>query len=137
MAQAPCEWTPPSTWMISPVVAGNQSDRRAAQARAAGSGSSRFHAKGARVLHTASKSSKPGMLFAAIVLMGPAAMRFTRMPRGPRSRASYRAVLSNAAFATPIQSYLGQATCASKSRPTIEPPLLINGRAAMESDLSE
>ncbi len=53
---------------------------------------------------------------------GPAAMRFTRMPSGPRSRARYREVLSKAALATPIQSYLGQATVASKSSPTTDEP---------------
>src|SRR4029078_1206466 len=37
--QAPTAWTPPSTWTISPVVAGNQSDRSATHALATGSGS--------------------------------------------------------------------------------------------------
>ena len=44
---------------------------------------------------------------------------------------------SSAALATPIQSYLGQATCASKVRPTTEPPRGISGSSAMVSDLSE
>jgi len=33
-AQAPMAWYPPSTWMISPVVAGNQSESSAAVVRA-------------------------------------------------------------------------------------------------------
>lgn len=44
---------------------------------------------------------------------------------------------SSAAFAGPIQSYCGQAYCASKVRPTIEPPSLISGLQAMASDFSE
>ena len=55
----------------------------------------------------------------------------------PRSFAKYREVDSNAAFATPIQSYFGQATCPSKSRPTTDPPPLKSGRAAIVKDLSE
>ena len=39
-----------------------------------------------------------------MVRTGPAATRFTRIPRGPRSRARYRATDSSAAFDTPIQS---------------------------------
>src|SRR5437899_4367725 len=116
--------------MISPVVLGNQSDSSATQARAAGSGLVTSQPMGDRVAHTPSNSSKPGMLLAAIVLMGPAATRLTRTPLGPRSRARYRAVDSNAALATPIQSYFGQATVASKSRPTIDPPSGISGSAA-------
>ena len=45
-----------------------------------------------------------GSTRAASVRSGPAATRFTRIRRGPSSRARYRAVDSNAAFATPIQS---------------------------------
>jgi len=43
---APMAWTPPSTWTISPVVAGNQSDNRATQARATGSASLTSHRAG-------------------------------------------------------------------------------------------
>ena len=50
-------------------------------------GSDRSQPSGARFGHSPSKSSKPGMLMAAIVFSGPAATRFTRIPRGPRSRA--------------------------------------------------
>jgi len=46
-------------------------------------------------------------------------------------------VLSKAAFATPIQSYFGQATLASKSSPTTDPPFDISGRAATARALSE
>ena len=79
--------TPPSTCTISPVVAGNQSDSSATQARAAGSGSVRSQPIGDRVAQTVSNSSNPGIDFAAIVFSGPAATRFTRTPEGPRSRA--------------------------------------------------
>ena len=48
--------------------------------------------------------SKPGIPRAATVPSGPAETRFTRIPRGPRSRARYRDTDSSAAFATPIQS---------------------------------
>ena len=47
---------------------------------------------------------------------------------------------SKAALATPIQSYLGQATVASKVRPTtddVRSSPVISGRQAMVSDLSE
>ena len=44
---------------------------------------------------------------------------------------------SSAALAGPIQSYCGQANCASKVRPTTEPPFCISGRQAMVSDFSE
>ena len=40
-------------------------------------------------------------------------------------------------MATPIQSYAGHATLASKSMPTIEPPGCISGSAAIASDFSE
>ena len=42
-------WTPPSTWTISPVVAGNQPLSRATTALAAGSGSSTSQVSGARL----------------------------------------------------------------------------------------
>jgi hypothetical protein len=41
------------------------------------------------------------------------------------------------AFATPIQSYFGQATCASKSRPTTEAPSLKSGWHAIVKDFKE
>ena len=40
-------------------------------------------------------------------------------------------------MATPIQSYAGQATVASKVSPTTEPPDDISGRLASASDFSE
>ncbi len=40
-------------------------------------------------------------------------------------------------MAGPIQSYCGQAYCASKVRPTTEPPSGISGSSAMVSDFSE
>src|SRR4029077_13223145 len=135
--QAPMAWTPPSTWTISPVVAGNQSDSNAATARATGSGSPMSHPNAARADHISSKCSNPGMLFAAIVRTGPAATRFTRIPAGPRSRARYRAVDSNADFATPIQSYTGHAWVLSKSSPTIDPPSAMSGNAATANAFNE
>ena len=59
------------------------------------------------------------------------------MLSAPKSRAKYREVDSSAAFATPIQSYFGQATCASKSSPTTDAPSLNVGLQAIVSDLSE
>jgi hypothetical protein len=86
------------------VVAGNQSESSATQARAVGSGSVMLQPSGARVPHTSSNRSKPGMDFAAMVRSGPAATRFTRTPFSPRSRARYLAQDSSPALATPIQS---------------------------------
>src|SRR5699024_493473 len=83
----PIAWTPPSTWTISAVVAGNQSEHSAATARAVGSGSLTSHPSGARSDHVLSICSKPGIDFAAVVRTGPAETRLTRMPSGPRSRA--------------------------------------------------
>ena len=74
---------------------------------------------------------------AAIVLIGPAAIKFTRIFSLPRSRARYRVADSSAAFATPIQSYCGQATVASKSIPTTEPPELIKSLVAIVKEASE
>ena len=42
-AQAPIAWTPPSTWMISPVVLLNQSESKATAPWAAGTGSVTSH----------------------------------------------------------------------------------------------
>ena len=60
-----------------------------------------------------------------------------RIFSAPKSRAKYREVDSRAAFATPIQSYFGHATCASKSSPTIDAPSLKVGLHAIESDFNE
>jgi hypothetical protein len=46
-------------------------------------------------------------------------------------------VASSAAFATPIQSYTGQATEASKSSPTTDPPWGMSGASAPPSALRE
>src|SRR5699024_12723168 len=83
----PIAWTPPSTWMISPVVAGNQSESRAATARAVGSGLSTSHPSGARSGQAPSISPNPGIDLAAVVRIGPAETRLHRIPAGPRSRA--------------------------------------------------
>ena len=58
-----------------------------AAVRATGSASVLSQPSGARPSHASSNALKPGMLLAAIVRIGPAAIRFTRMPRGPSSRA--------------------------------------------------
>src|SRR6478672_5913876 len=83
----PIAWTPPSTWTISPVVAGNQSDINAAHAWAAGTALLTSHPRGARVFHVSSKVWNPGIDLAAVVRIGPAATRLQRIPWGPRSRA--------------------------------------------------
>src|SRR5581483_7174531 len=85
--QAPTAWYPPSTWTISPVVAGNQSDSSATHARATGEASDVSHPSGARASHSPWNRCRPGMDRAAIVRMGPAATRFTRTSAGPTSRA--------------------------------------------------
>src|SRR5205814_8318570 len=119
-------------------VFGNQSESSATHALATASWSPRTsQPSGARSSHTSSNRAKPGIDRAASVRIGPAATRFTRIPRGPRSRARYRAVDSNADLATPIQSYTGHARELSKSRPTTDPPALISGNAATASALSE
>ncbi len=80
-------WKPPSTWTISPVVAGNQSESSATHALAVGTASVTSQPSGAFSDHTSSKVLNPGIDLAAIVLMGPAATRLTRMRLAPRSRA--------------------------------------------------
>src|SRR5680860_1368170 len=123
--------------MISPVVAGNQSESSATHAFAAGTASLTSQPNGERLDQECSKALNPGTDLAAVVLMGPAATRFTRTPLGPRSRAQKRLVDSNADFATPIQSYTGQAYFASKVRPTMLPPADISGSAPTASALRE
>ena len=58
-----------------------------ATARAVGSGSIASQPSGARSGQPPSMASKPGIDLAAVVRIGPAETRFTRMPCGPRSRA--------------------------------------------------
>src|SRR5436190_10731732 len=77
------------------------------------------------------------MLRAARLRDGPAATRLTRMPRVPRSRARKRDTDCSADFATPIQSYTGNARVLSKSKPTTEPPPSMSGSAATASAFSE
>src|SRR4029077_20016658 len=137
VGQAPIAWKPPSTWMISPVVAGKKSDSSAHTARAVGSWSFSSQPSGARVLHIDSISSKPGIALAARLFSGPALTRLQRMPCGPRARAREREVDSRAALATPIQSYAGHAMVASKVIPTTDPPSPMSGRQAIASALSE
>src|SRR5919107_4450505 len=134
---APRAWYPPSTWTISPVVAGNQSDSSAQIARAAGTWSLRSQPSGARAAQASSNCSKPGIDLAAIVRSGPAETRLLRMPCLPRCSARYRDADSRPALATPIQSYTGQALVASNVRPTMLPPGCISGRQAVASDLYE
>src|SRR6185295_16330513 len=123
--------------MISPVVAGNQSLSNTMHALATADESVTSHPSGARSSQTSSNFLKPGMLLAAIVLTGPAATRFDRIPRPPNATARYLLMLSSADFETPIQLYAGQATLLSKSRPTKEPPLVISGANASASALNE
>src|SRR5674476_959959 len=123
--------------MISAVVAGNQSEKSATHAFAAGTASLTSQPNGAAVSHEFSKVSNPGTEFAAVVRTGPAATRFTRTPLGPRSRAQYLLVDSKAALATPIQSQIGHAYFASNVRPTTLPPSGISGRQACARALSE
>jgi hypothetical protein len=54
---------------------------------AAGVGSETSHLSGALSFQTDSNSSNPGIHFAAIVLIGPAAIKLTLMFLGPRSLA--------------------------------------------------
>src|SRR5690606_25599898 len=86
-AERATAWAPPSTWTISPVVAGNQSDSSATQARATGSGSRTSQPSGARLPQASSIAAKWGIERAASVRSGPAATRFTRTRCGPTSRA--------------------------------------------------
>src|SRR3954451_6093678 len=118
---------------------GNQSLSRATQALATELESLTSQPSGARACHESSNCEKPGIDLAAMVRAGPAATRLTRTWCGPSSRARYRVVDSRAALATPIQSYTGQATVASKSRPTTDPPpaALSSGRQASARAFSE
>src|SRR3954470_21447612 len=123
--------------MISPVVAGNQSLSSTTQALATADESVTSQPRGARSSHTSSNRLKPGMLLAAMVLIGPAATRLERILRAPNATARYRLTLSSAALDTPIQLYAGHATVLSKSRPTNEPPFVINGANASARAFSE
>src|SRR5690606_22419234 len=87
LAEKPSAENPPSTITIEPVVAGNRSDSRATQARATGVGSEVSQPSGARSVQAFSRAPNPGIDLAAMVRIGPADTRFTRMPCGPRSRA--------------------------------------------------
>src|SRR6476646_7850082 len=123
--------------MISPVVAGNQSLSNTTHALATADESVTSQPSGARSSHTSSNFLKPGVLLAAIVLTGPAATRLDLIWRPPSATARYRLTLSSAALETPIQLYAGHATVLSKSRPTNEPPLVINGANASASAFNE
>ena len=83
----PIAWKPPSTWRISAVMARERSDRRKQTVPATGPASSVDQPSGACFSHASASCEKPGMPRAAIVPIGPALTRFTRTPRGPRSRA--------------------------------------------------
>ena len=83
----PIAWKPPSTWRISPVIARARSESRKQTAPATGPASSVSQPSGACFCHASASCAKPGMPRAAIVPSGPALTRFTRTPRGPRSRA--------------------------------------------------
>ena len=61
------------------MVAGKRSESSATHAAATGSASFTSQPSGARSAQTSSNCSKPGMLLAAIVRIGPAATRLTRM----------------------------------------------------------
>ncbi|CAB4686174.1 unannotated protein [freshwater metagenome] len=54
---------------------------------AAGTGSVTSHAKGERSFHVFSNSSNPGIDLAAMVRIGPAAIKFTRIFSAPKSLA--------------------------------------------------
>src|SRR3954451_17048242 len=97
----PTAWNPPSTWTISPVVAGNQSDSRATTALPEGSVSVTDQPSGARPSHASSNWELPGMYFMAMRRSGPAATMLDRTPSGPSSRATYRLGGSSTAVATP------------------------------------
>ena len=78
--QIPIACTPPSACTISPVVAGSQSEHSATTVRAVGSASVTSQPSGARSPQPPSTWSKPGMEVAAVVRIGPAETRLTRMP---------------------------------------------------------
>src|SRR5699024_5683374 len=83
LPQAPVEWKPPSTWTLSPVVAGNQSEGGATMALRAGVASVWSQPRGARALDMCPTDPKPGIEGAAVVLSGPAETRLTRTPSSP------------------------------------------------------
>jgi hypothetical protein len=88
----------PNSTVIDPM------DISATVAEATGVASVTSHPRGAPAAQRSSNWSKPGIDRAAMVRMGPAAIRLTRMPSGPRSRAKYLESDSREALATPIQS---------------------------------
>jgi len=69
--------------MISPDVAGNQSESNATTALAEGTGSEIFQPNGDLAAQASSNFSNPGICFAATVLIGPAAIKLTRIFLGP------------------------------------------------------
>ena len=84
--QAPIAWKPPSTWTISPVVAGKKSKQGHTAARSA-RGPSRPNRAARGRPHRPRAPRSPGSPWRPGVLSGPAATRLQRMPCGPRSRA--------------------------------------------------
>ena len=87
------------------MVAGKRSDSSATHALATGSGSWMSQPSGARSAQTSSNASNPGMLFAAIVRIGPGGHEVHADALAGRGRLRGSATTdSNADLATPIQS---------------------------------
>src|SRR6185503_5624310 len=85
-AAIPITWKPPSTWITSPVTPRPRAEIRN-KATSPTSSCSVFFRSGAWVRWYSSIFESPCTPEAARVLMGPAEIAFTRIPRGPRSAA--------------------------------------------------
>jgi len=71
--------------MISPVVEGNQSLKSATALRATGVESLTFQPSGARAPQMSSNAANDGIDFAAMVRIGPEAIKLQRIFLGPRA----------------------------------------------------
>ena len=132
-------WKPPSTWTISPVVFGNQSDSRATHALATASASARTsQPSGARSSHTSSNCEKPGIDLAAIVLIGSGGDEVHPDALGPEVAGEVAGgrLEGGLGHAHPVVGRPGL-TVSSKSRPTIEPPSVMSGTTTSARVFSE
>ena len=131
--QPPTAWAPPSTWTISPVVAGNQSDSSATQARAAARCRSMSQPSGARLGPHVVEAFEAGDALGRHGGSGPAATRLTRMPSRPEvsGQVAGAGLQAGLGHAHPVVGGPGLARRRSPGRRRT-PPSLISGSAAIE-----
>src|SRR5262249_61647316 len=86
-ATAATACAPPSTWISSPLIARDASEKRKQTAPATGEQSEMSQPSGAAASQPSASVSKPLIPLAAAERIGPAEIRLERIPAGPRSRA--------------------------------------------------